>query len=216
MKFEMRIKNSVKYFLIKTKLWYMLDSLRKFPNILYYFNSGCHGVSPDLLKMRIVKSYLKQFSMNIFIESGTYLGDTCNYIAESGVRCISIELSEQLYREVTKRFRSYKNVELILGDSSMELSKLLAKIKEPALFWLDGHYSAGITACAGKFTPISDELEAIFNHSITQHVILIDDARCFNGTNGYPHLDDLLHMIRKKSKYKVEVSMDIIRLTPYS
>lgn len=57
-------------------------------------------------------------------------------------------------------------------------------------------------------------LKAILNHPIKQHVILIDDARCFDGTNGYPYLDDLLRVIGEDGSYIAEVSTDIIRLIP--
>jgi len=44
--------------------------------------------------------------------------------------------------------------------------------------------------------------------------VLIDDARYFDGTNDYPHLDDLLHVIREDGSYSAEVSADIVRLVP--
>ena len=81
-------------------------------------------------------------------------------------------------------------------------------------FWLDGHYSAGVTAGAEKDSPISAELDVIHKHSIVQHVILIDDAHCFDGSNGYPHLDALLREIRSKGIYQATVSADVIRLIP--
>jgi hypothetical protein len=82
------------------------------------------------------------------------------------------------------------------------------------LFWLDGHYSAGITARGDIATPISLELEAILSHPVKSHVILIDDARDFTGKDSYPFLDNLLHKIRVDGNYSVEVTTDIIRLTP--
>lgn len=151
---------------------------------------------------------------NRFIETGTYLGDTLGYIAQTGVNCISIELSDELYGAARSRFRSFRNVTLINGDSGIKLPELLHTLEEPALFWLDGHYSAGVTARADTDTPISKELDAILRHPVRKHVILIDDARYFNGMNDYPHLDQLLHVIRREGNYNAEVSMDIIRVTP--
>jgi hypothetical protein len=133
------------------------------------------------------ESKLKQF-----VETGTYLGDTLEYIAREGVDCMSIELSEQLYAAATRRFAGFENVNLILGDSAQEMPKLLTRLGKPTLFWLDGHYSCGFTARGETDSPIIAELEAIYNHPIAGHVILIDDARCFNGINDYPRLDDLI------------------------
>ena len=210
----MQIKRKLKNLLIRFRLWYPLNTLRWTPDILCWLNTGCSGVAPQPIKLKIVCSYIKRFSVDQFIETGTYLGDTLNYIAERGIKCVSIELSEELHRNAVNRFNSYKNVTLFQGDSAERLPELLQEIYKPALFWLDGHYSSGVTASAKTHTPISTELEAILRHPIKQHVILIDDAHCFNGTNGYPHLDDFLRVIRDEGSYFAEVSTDIIRLIP--
>ena len=72
------------------------------------------------------------------------------------------------------------------GDSGEILPELLNNINEPILFWLDGHYSAGNTSKGSLNTPIIKELVTIFQHPIKQHIILIDDARLFNGADDYP------------------------------
>lgn len=210
----MQVKRQIKQILVRSGLWYPLDLLRWSPEILYWLRSGCSGVAPHPVKMMVVGAYLKQFSIGNFVETGTYRGDTLGYIAKSGIRCTSIELSRELYEAARKRFDGYKNVKLVQGDSGQKLPELLKEINQPVLFWLDGHYSAGITASAEIHTPISAELQAILNHSVKEHVILIDDARCFDGKNDYPQLDDLLRVIREEGSYSAEVSADIIRLVP--
>jgi hypothetical protein len=210
----MQAKSRIKHFLIRSGLWYSLNMLRTTPEILHWLRSGCSGVAPHPVKMMVIGSYLKQYSLDNFVETGTYLGDTLDHIAKCGVRCTSIELSRELYEAARKRFNGYKNVRLVQGDSGKKLPELLKEINKPVLFWLDGHYSSGITASAENHTPISTELQAILSHPIKQHVILIDDARCFDGRNDYPHLDDLLRVIREGGTYSAEVSADIIRLVP--
>jgi len=204
----------MKQFLIMAGLWYPLNLLRWLPEILHWFTSGFRGVAPHPIKMFVVGSYLKQYAINEFVETGTYHGDTLSYIAKKKIQCTSIELSQQLYEAALKRFTGYKNVRIVQGDSGQKLPELLKEIKNPILFWLDGHYSAGITAGAEKHTPLSAELQAILSHSVKEHIILIDDARCFDGTNDYPPLDDLLRLIRENGSYNAEVSVDIIRLIP--
>jgi hypothetical protein len=71
------------------------------------------------------------------------------------------------------------------GDSAMQISKIIKMIDEPALFWLDAHFSQGITAKGTVVTPILNELEQILRRPF-KDVILIDDAESFDGTNGYP------------------------------
>jgi hypothetical protein len=210
----MRAKSQIKQGLISTGLWYPLNLLRNTPEILHWLKSGCCGVAPHPIKMMVVRSYLKKFSIKDFVETGTYLGDTLGYIAECGVRCTSIELSRELYEAARKRFNGYKNVKLVHGDSGQRLPELLKGINNPVLFWLDGHYSSGITASAETHTPVSAELQSILSHPIKRHVILVDDARCFDGKNDYPHLDDLLRVMREDGSYSAEITTDIIRLTP--
>jgi hypothetical protein len=121
-------------------------------------------------------------------------------------------LSLDLFNDAKRRFNNDKNVTIIQGDSGKVLPKILSEINEPAIFWLDGHYSAGITARGEKECPIFEELDAIFNHSKHNHILLIDDARFFNGQGDYPTISALTDYIKSKNgEYKVEVKHDIIR-----
>lgn len=61
-------------------------------------------------------------------------------------KIISIELGVDLFVKAKKGFKNDKNVVIIQGDSREMLPKILKDINKPAIFWLDGHYSAGITA----------------------------------------------------------------------
>ena len=210
----MTVKSSVRKFLVKVKLWRILNLFRLVPAVFSWKARGFVGAAPHRIKMTIIKSYVKKYSIRRFVETGTYLGDTLDYIAKTRIDCASIELSTDLYNAACARFSGVKNIKLLHGDSGQVLPEFLKEISEPTLFWLDGHYSAGITAGIEMHTPISAELDAILNHSIKEHVILIDDARCFDGTNDYPHLDSLLKKIREDGGYEVEVTMDIVRLVP--
>ena len=160
-------------------------------------------------------AYLKRHKISAFVETGTYLGDTLAHVAhDQNISCLSIELDSELYRAAKKRFRNRSNVRVLQGDSGELLPGIIEELSGPALFWLDGHYSGGITAKAEVDTPVSRELQSILDSKIKEHVVLIDDARCFDGTHGYPFLDELLTTVRRQSKYDVEISADIIRLTP--
>lgn len=114
-----------------------------------------------------------------FIETGSYQGDGIQRALDAGFSCIySIELSASLHAHCKNRFAWNPGVHLVLGDSSTVLSLVLDTIDAPATFWLDGHYSSGITARGKTNTPILKELEAIAQHPIKNHTILIDDVRC--------------------------------------
>ena len=50
--------------------------------------------------------------------------------------------------------RDGRRAEILQGDSTDVLPEVVEKMDEPTLFWLDGHYSGGITASGEQETPI--------------------------------------------------------------
>jgi hypothetical protein len=69
------------------------------------------------------------------------------------------------------------------------LSKLVPKLDEPALFWLDGHYSGQNTYGKDDECPILDELNT-FHATSVEHFLMIDDARLFLAPPPYPHVHE--------------------------
>ncbi len=124
-----------------------------------------------------------------FIETGSYLGDGIQQALDAGFKhVISIELSPKYHAICRERFKAAPNVHLFQGESFQVLPKILATLKQRATFWLDGHHSGGDTALGAHWAPLMQELDAIENHPIHDHIILIDDMRCwktFNPAHGF-------------------------------
>jgi hypothetical protein len=99
----------------------------------------------------------------------------------------SIEPEPTLAANAKNFFSNIKNIEIINGTSESVLPDLLKKIKGDINFWLDGHYSAGVTFKGKSDTPIMEELAAIGEHRshLGKITVLVDDIRCFN-----PHLPE--------------------------
>lgn len=170
---------------------------------------------PHLVKRRIVVQYGRRYHVRILIETGTYQGDMVHGCRKQFKRIVSIELDHRLYQDACRRFASDRHIEIHQGDSAKLLPKVIEGVSEPCLFWLDGHYSAGITARGDRNTPIMDELSAICEHPIDGHVILIDDARCFTGGEDYPTVDEVRDFVSsRKSDYEFALDLDIIRFAP--
>jgi len=130
-------------------------------------------------------------------------------------RIYSIELSKELYEKAVMRFQGVKNIVLINGDSGSEIKKILNKISQPALFWLDSHYSGGVTVRGAKDTPILEELHHIINSKVAGHVIIIDDARCFGQDPAYPSIDELSKFFESQgANVDFVIQDDSIRVTP--
>ena len=129
----------------------------------------------------------------------------------------TIELDIKLADKAVKRFESIENVKVWQGDSGVVISELLKTITNETIvfFYLDGHFSGGITAKADSNTPISKELKLIFNHS-KNHVIFIDDARLFFSNEvDYPPYEELVKQIKMYNpRAEVSVDLDIIKILP--
>lgn len=164
---------------------------------------------PHIIKEELIRDYAKTFNTQILIETGTYLGDMVHAMKKSFSQIISFELDQTLATQAQARFANENHIEIVQGDSGKLLGEHLANINEPCLFWLDGHYSGGITAKGTLETPIKNELTAILSHPVDGHVILIDDARCFTGENDYPTLDELKTFV---ADHKFSVEHDVIRI----
>ena len=172
---------------------------------------------PHIVKAEILKQYAYKFSTEIFIETGTYRGDMILEMKTFFNQIYSIELDKNLYLRAKKKFDNTTNIYILQGDSCMVLPDLLNKIEKKCLFWLDAHYSGGITTRGNLDTPIMLELKSVFSHKIKDHIILIDDARCFNGSHNYPTIQDLRDFVKKErpDNWVFEIRDDIIRIHKY-
>ena len=176
---------------------------------------GRSSPPPHIVKETLIKEYARAFNTRILVETGTYLGDMVYAMRKSFSRILSFELDQALYEQACKRFAADDHIEIIHGDSGQLLADYLTKINEPCLFWLDGHYSGGITARGELDTPIKRELEHVFAHPIGGHVILIDDARCFTGQNDYPTLEELQRYVSERTQGgQFSLEDDVIRIHP--
>jgi hypothetical protein len=192
-------------------LWYIKDFLI----LPRWFIKKKPIPAPNIVKFRLLKEYQKKFNLPIFIETGTFYGSSIFYLRKHFKKIYSIELSKILYQNAKERLSKFKNITLIRGDSAKILPKLLKSISTPCFFWLDGHYSGGITAKSKIETPILQEINAISDHKIKTHVIAIDDARLFDGGGIYPNLSTLFKKLKKINKnYNITIIHDIIFAVP--
>lgn len=121
---------------------------------LHWIDTGKSAPTPNIYKTNTLKSYGRRYQLRTFVETGTLYGETTKAVCSYFERVVTIELDLNLYRQATKRFRSNSKIDCVYGDSAWMLPEVLHSINQPALFWLDGHYSAGITARGVKDTPI--------------------------------------------------------------
>ena len=203
----------------KTPLYDSLRNLvirkRELKQLADWERNGRPIPPPHIVKQQTLKTFSKRYGLKILVETGTYYGDMVEAMKDVFNQLYSIELSTELYKKAKKRFKGEKHIELICGDSGLELMNLMSKIDQPTLFWLDGHYSAGVTAKGEKDTPIYEELNHILNSTDKGHVIIIDDARCFGADPNYPSIKELCDFIKsKRANLDIVIQDDCIRVIP--
>lgn len=76
----------------------------------------------------------------IFVETGTFKGETINNIKKDFLEVHSIEINDNLYNYNVEQFKNDNNIYLYKGDSTEVLEDVCYKIKEPSIFFLDAYY----------------------------------------------------------------------------
>lgn len=182
-----------------TPVW-AIELGRSAKSLVDWVRRGCIGFAPQFVKQQVLAKY--SVSGAPWVETGTYLGTTTKFLAARSPKVHSIEPATALYRDAEKRFRG-SNVVMHHGTSEEILPRLLPEVRGPVNFWLDGHYSAGVTYKSDKESPLLDELAAIRANlaHLDDVAIFIDDIRCCvppadQREGGYPALDDLVAWAR--------------------
>jgi len=152
---------------------------------------------------------LLKYINTIFVETGTYQGDTIDIINNynnSKTTIFSIELSEVFYQNCKEKFKNTNNVTIIFGNSKYHLINIIQDINEQITFWLDSHWSGvpnigcdNITIC-----PILFELEQIKSHHIKNHTIIVDDIRLMDNQHFPVTVEQIVEKIYEINKdYKI-------------
>lgn len=169
--------------------------------------------APHKIKELIVIEYSKRTGAKNLVETGTYMGEMVDATKKCFEKIISIELDTTLALKAQQQFQKDKNVTILQGDSSALLPSIVKSISGKTIFWLDAHYSGGITAKGAEYTPIISEVKTIANYPQDNTTLLVDDARLFTGKDEYPPLPDFKKLIKKLfPKHELEVKDDVIRI----
>jgi hypothetical protein len=176
----------------------LVDAVKDERELHRWVHSARDGAAPALVKRSLLRSIAAARCLKILVETGTFFGATTYALRNDFHRILTIELDETLAKNASRRLRAFPHITVVQGNSAEHLPTICDTLGEPALFFLDGHYSGGQTARADKDSPVLDELAILFGHR-ADHVIVIDDARCFVGDGGYPTVDELCTFVYSRA-----------------
>lgn len=108
---------------------------------------------------------VKKHGIKSVIETGTYKGQTTEFLAAHVEKVVTIEASRTYYDECD-RLDSLPNVTRMLGSSADRMAHAIQYTEAPRLYFLDAHWQA--------YNPLLGELFAIAN-SGEEPVIIIHD-----------------------------------------
>ncbi len=149
-------------------------------------------IPPNAIKRLVILENFVRTGQEIFVETGTYYGETTRLLATVAKKVYTVELSLQ-HHQASRRITAARNVEMTLGDSRAFLTG-----SRPSC--------AGKSASSSMHTPpmprplptgvidipIMEELR-IVNTNPETSLIIIDDAI---GGEGYPSIE----AVRKSRK----------------
>jgi predicted O-methyltransferase YrrM len=113
--------------------------------------------------------FLIQCGVTTFVETGTYLGHTCRYIAyrHPELSVITVESNPNYFDASKTVLKSYSNVRVIKGDSAKEIERFVKYNRLGlTLFFLDAHWY--------DFLPLPDEIRKISTYK-SKAILIIHD-----------------------------------------
>ena len=115
--------------------------------------------------------------LKTFVETGTFQGENIRKLEPYFDILYTVEIDPKLHAEAKAKHPSVK-IRYVLGDSSVELRKISEEIQQPALFYLDAHFSGEGTGRGSKDVPLIEEMEILGKRNHPD-CIIVDDLRLF-------------------------------------
>jgi len=204
--------NNIKQFFYK-KFW-VIKNLRSLKN---WYKRDFRAPSPSFVKLKILKS--ENMDNCLWIETGTYYGETTLFLSSIAKKVISIEADERLFNLASIKFKLFNNVEIFLSKSEEILETILIKEKdfENLCIYLDAHLCIDHIKNIETFgiknssTPIVKELKVIEQNlkNFKNIKILIDDIRLFSlNYHNYPSVNEIVNWC-KKNQLQWTIEQDI-------
>lgn len=169
---------------------------------------------PDWNDSHLKEEYLMKYGNGkMFVETGTYLGQTVELARRSSIlfeSIKSIEIESDMCRNARLNFEFDPRIEIIEGDSVDKIKQICDDLKnQTATFWLDAHASGQLPGGPNGPNPLMEELESIKSTGRNDHTIFIDDRRLFgSGEWGGLQESDVMDKLKEINPYYNIVYLD--------
>lgn len=122
-------------------------------------------------RLRLVKALIEKCEPWAYFETGTGLGTTTLFFANTGRPVFTIELDGRVYGRAWVRLWRYRNVKQFRDDSRKVLRSLFdghpgEMANRTSFFYLDAHWNEDL--------PLAEEVDIVFAHCPAA-VVMIDD-----------------------------------------
>lgn len=196
--------------------WPFAGALQRFKELGVWRERAFAAPSPDFVKRACLLR--NGIAGATWVETGTSLGVTTRLLAAHASKVYTLEPEPVLFANARRSLADLANVEVLNGTSERLLPQILEQLSGDVNFWLDGHYSGGVTFKGEKDTPVVEELAALgrARGRLGRVVVLVDDIRYFSPAtktySGYPSLDFLVDWARNNGfTWHIEHDMFVAR-----
>jgi len=151
---------------------FCLDHIR--PHV-YFDRWSIQPFNAQARRMAVIWQIARVFKPTIGIETGTFLGSSTPYLATMVEKeMYTIEIDQKTFSLAEERFQKnnhQKNINLVLGDSVLQIEKILSSLNpktDRVLAYLDAHWYDAI--------PTTKEIESLISWG-GSWVAIIDDFK---------------------------------------
>lgn len=139
------------------------------------------GLNGSMNRKRIFEEMLRKFDLSFVIETGTYLGDSAGYFADtSKLPVYSSEINPILHSLAKMRLKERPGIHLVRSDSRKFLKEISGNpdvVEKECFFYLDAHW--------GKDCPLAEEISIIASRW-RKFLVMVDDFQV-PGDPGYAY-----------------------------
>ncbi len=167
-----------------------------------YVASEDVGFNGQQFRKLIFKELLSALSVERIVETGTWIGNTTGFMAEtSGLPVYTSEANHRFHAVAKARLAQFTDIHFELADSRAFLKRLSKSdmIERTTLFYLDAHWY--------KDLPLYEEIDLIAAHW-KKFVLMVDDFKVVGDDGyGYDHygkgraleLESIAELLRRDS-----------------